>query len=69
MPGNPNRKCRLEPLNPVERNLGSTASGDVVYDGYTTIARRPRYHNADIVDVDQADRINRIVSDFDFDDY
>jgi len=68
MPGNPNRKCRLEALNPVERNLNVPATGDVVKDGYTVTGRRPRYHNADIVDVDRADRIEGMFNDFDLDD-
>ncbi len=68
MPGNPNRKHRLEALNPVDRNLNVPTTGDVGQDGYTVTGRRPRYHGADIVDVDRADRIEGMFNDFDLDD-
>lgn len=66
MPCNPNRKERLEPLNPVSRKLDTGATGDAKRDGYTTVARRPRSaYFDDIVDVGHADMIDGIVSDFD----
>jgi len=68
MPGNPNRKHRMEALNPVERNLNVPVSGEVAKDGYTVTGRRPRYHGADIVDTDRADRIEGMFNDFDLDD-
>lgn len=68
MPGNPNRKHRLEALNPVDRNLNVPTTGDVGQDGYTVTGRRPRYHGADIVDVDRAGRIEGMFNDFDLDD-
>ena len=68
MPGNTNRKHRLEALNPVDRNLNVPTTGDVGQDGYTVTGRRPRYHGADIVDTDRADRIEGMFNDFDLDD-
>lgn len=68
MPGNPNRKHRLEALNPVDRNLNVPTTGDVGQDGYTVTGRRPRYYNTNIVDVDRADRIEGMFNDFDLDD-
>jgi hypothetical protein len=63
---NPNRKERLDPLNPVPRKTDTGATGDAKRDGYTTVARRPRSaYFDDIVDVGHADMIDGIVSDFD----
>jgi len=67
-----NKKERLQPLNPCQRNLDTSKTGDVFKDGYATTQRRPRsrYFN-EMVDPDRAERIEDIdIGVFDgMDDY
>ncbi len=54
---NPNRKENGVSLRDGERHTDTAPSGSMGRDGYARIERRPRVRDAEITDLERADRI------------